>query len=223
MNNKTNHVRYNKELNNVEGGQLSAVAQNLFFYICSRVREHKDEVVNISFDSIVANTGFTASGDKALVEKLLDMNRTLLDLNYEYVAADGIIIQGGIFSTFITNAVEKTLSIRVNKDLLFLLNDLDANFTDWELAEFVHIRSVYSKRLYRLVKEWNRNKETPYFAIEDIRNKMGVSENCENKKFMSKIFVPACEEMKNYFPEFSFEVFRKPEKGAPISAICFSF
>lgn len=218
------HVRYNKLLNQIECGQLSAVEQNLFFYICARIREHNDALVNISFKSIRKNTGFTGCGNKSLVDKLIEMNRSLLQLNYQCVINDGkTIIQGSLFTLFVTEIETETLSVCVNPNSLFLFNNLDVNFTDWELKEFMQIKSVYSKRLYRLVKEWKTMGETPYYDITELRTRLGVPEKYPNYKFMSKIFKPACEDMKTYFCDFEYEDFRCSKKGLPIASFMFTF
>lgn len=217
-------VRYNKVLNQIENGILGSVEQNLFFYICARIREHNDALVNISFESIKKNTGFTASGNKSLVQKLIEMNRSLLQLNYQCAVNDGkTIIQGSLFTTFITDVEAKILSVRVNQDLLFVLNNLDVNFTDWELKEFMYIKSAYSKRLYRLIKEWKTMGETPFYDITALRTRLGVPVDYENKKFMSKILIPACDDMKIYFHNFEYEDCRCSRKGAPIASIGFRF
>lgn len=216
-------VRYNKDLNRLENGELNSVEQNLFFYICSRVREHNDDLVEISFDSIRTNANFTAHGDKALVAKLKLVNHKLLSFDYEFVFSNGITIIGSIFNTFIINEQKRTLSIRVNNDLLFLLNRLEGNFTEWELREFVSIRSEYSKRLYRYCIEWKLIGKTPMYSTSEIKHILGLPEDYENKKLVAKILNPACEDMKKYFNYFEMHTKRASEKGAPIVGFSFSF
>lgn len=216
-------VRYNRELNRLESGELNSVEQNLFFYICSRVREHQDEIVEMSFDSIRKNANFTAHGDKALANKLKIVNHKLLSLNYEYVMSDGITIIGSIFNTFVINEKIRTLSVRVNKDLLFLLNGLEGNFTEWELREFTSIKSEYSKRLYRYCTEWKSIGNTPMYSASEMKDILGLPEDYENKKLVAKILNPACEDMTSYFSFFEMHTKRASEKGAPIVGFSFSF
>lgn len=216
-------VRYNRDLNRLENGALNSVEQNLFFYICSRVREHKSELVEISFDSIRTNANFTVHGDKALAARLKVVNHKLLSFDYEFVFANGITIIGTIFSTFIINEVERTLTVRVNKDLLFLLNGLEGNFTEWELQEFVSIRSEYSKRLYRYCREWKTIGKTPLYSTAEIKHILGLPEDYENKRLVAKILNPACEDMNKYFNFFEMHTKRASEKGAPIVGFSFSF
>lgn len=217
------HVRYNNQLNLLENRQLGAVEQNLFFYICSRIREKKDAVIEISFDSIRNRTEFTAHGDSALIETIDSISGNLLMLNYRYVTEKNVIIRGGLFSTFIINPDKRTLTVKVNEDLAFLLNNLDGNFTEWELNEFIHIRSVYSKRIYRLCKEWRNVGRTPMFDINEFKTAIGLPEDYENKKFVARILSSAIKDLSPYFKRFRYTMDRDSRRGRQIKGISFAF
>ena len=216
-------VRYNSKLNKLENGALGSVEQNLFFYICARVREHGNEIVQISFDSIRERSGFTTHGDKALIAALREVNRNLLAMNYEYVTENNIIIQGGLFSTFAIDPLARTLSVRINDDLIFLLNKLDENFSEWELEEFIRIKSSYTKRIYRLCKEWRTVGKTPIYDIETFKQIIGLPESYENKKLVARILQPAEEDLSKYFRRFRININRGSGRGTPITGISFSF
>ncbi len=216
-------VRYENRMEQIESGKLGAVEQDLFFYICSRVREHGDAAVNISFDSIRSNTGFYTRSNQALAKRLKDVSKKLITFNYEHVIEEGVVLIGTIFSTFIVNAKEKTLSVSVNQDLAFLLNCLDGNFTEWELGEFVRLGGAYSKRLYRICAQWKNVGSTPLYGISELRMLMGVSENVENKYFLKRILEPAVLENEKYFFNLTPVVKRAKAKGAPIEGVSFCF
>ena len=217
------HVRYNNQLNLLENKQLGAVEQNLFFYICSRVREKKDSIIEISFDSIRERIEYTACGDQCLIKTIDNISKNLLMLNYRYVTEKNVIIRGGLFSTFIINPDKRMLTVKVNEDLAFLLNQLDGNFTEWELNEFIHIKSVYSKRIYRLCKEWRSAGKTPMFDINEFKTAIGLQENYENKKFVARILANAMEDLSPYFKRFRYTLDRDSGRGRQIKGISFVF
>lgn len=216
-------VRYNNDLNKLENGVLSSVEQNLFFYICSRTREHGSELIEISFDSIRERSGFTAHGDLALISALKEVNRNLLTMNYEYVTENNIIIQGGLFTTFSIDPYQRILGIKINEDLSFLLNRLDGNFSEWELEEFTKIKSSYTKRIYRLCKEWRTVGKTPIYNVESFKDAIGLPESYENKKLVARILIPTEEELSKYFKNFKVIINRGESRGTPITGISFSF
>lgn len=216
-------VRYNNQLNMLENNQLSAVEQNLFFYICSRVREKGYACIDISFDSIRERIHYTASGDQCLIKTLDNISKNLLMLNYRYVTEKNVIIRGGLFTTFAILPAERILKVRVNEDLAFLLNRLDGNFTEWELEEFIRIRSIYSKRIYRLCKEWRTVGRTPVFDIGEFKEAIGLPENYENKKFMSRIIPAAEKDLGPYFHKFRYALKRENGRGRQITGISFAF
>jgi putative replication protein rep len=47
---------------------------------------------------------------------------------------------------------EQTVSIKVNEEFAFLLNNLVKRFTQFELEEFINLKSNYSKEIYRRLK-----------------------------------------------------------------------
>lgn len=216
-------VRYNSNLNKLENGALGSVEQNLFFYVCARIREHGEELIDISFDSIRERSGFTAHGDSALIEALREVNRNLLAMNYEYVTENNVIVQGGLFSTFAIDPSRRTLSVRINDDLSFLLNRLDENFSEWELEEFVKIKSSYIKRIYRLCKEWRTIGKTPIYKIETFKQLIGLPDEYENKKMVARILQPTKNELSKYFRNFQVKIQRGDGRGTPITGISFSF
>lgn len=216
-------VRYNNNLNKLENGALGSVEQNLFFYICARIREHETDLVEITFDSIRERTGFTAHGDIALIQALREVNRNLLAMNYEYITENNIIIQGGLFSTFSIDPYRRTLGVRINEDLSFLLNKLDTNFSEWELEEFTKIKSSYHKRIYRICKEWRTVGKTPVYDLENFKNIIGLPKSYENKKLVARILSPAENELSKYFRNFKVVIQRGDGRGTPITGISFSF
>lgn len=216
-------VRYNNKLNDLENGTLSAVEQNLFFYICARAREHGEDIIEISFDSIRERTEFSACGDTALIQSLKETNKNILKMPYEYVTDDNVIIQGGLFSEFIINPHKRTLSIKINKDLLFLLNNLDKNFDEWELEDFVDIKSIYSKRIYRMCKQWRSVGRTPIYQIDDFRKRLAIPNSYPNKLLLPRILEPAHKDLSKYFHNFMVTVHKGEGKGSPITGVSFKF
>ena len=116
-----------------------------------------------------------------------------------------------------------TLQVKINSDLAFLLNKLDSNFSEWELEEFIKIKSTYTKRIYRLCKEWRIIGKTPIYDIEIFKNTIGLNEEYENKKLVAKILTSAEEELKKYFNNFEIIIHRGESRGAPITGISFTF
>ncbi len=57
----------------------------------------------------------------------------------------------------------ESLTIEVNEQFEYLINSLRANFTSFELANFLALNSKYSKTLFRLLKQF---KSTGYARFE---------------------------------------------------------
>ncbi|WP_312573998.1 replication initiation protein, partial [Staphylococcus saprophyticus] len=74
-------------------------------------------------------------------------------LNYYYEDEERYVLMM-LFSMFEVNKKEQTLTIQVSEHFDYVLNQLNATFTSYELREFTELRSSYSKSMYRLLKQW---------------------------------------------------------------------
>lgn len=148
-------VKFSNQFNNVALKKFDATHLDVLMAIASRVKERGTETVTFSFaelrDLMQLRKKLTV---KELAEKIVDTNRRLLALNYEFTDDEGGIVQFALFSVFRTLPKTETLEVSVNPLFSFLLNDLTSQFTRFELAEFTGLRSRYAKEFYRRAKQF---------------------------------------------------------------------
>lgn len=82
-----------------------------------------------------------------------------------WVSKVSYIPESGIVELFFTD------------DVLQLITLLEARFTSYELEKVADLNSKYSVRLYEILIAWRSTGKTPLIALEDIRYRLGVSEN----------------------------------------------
>ena len=70
---------------------------------------------------------------------------------------------------------ERYVSIRVNEEFKYILNELTGNFTKFELSQFVKLNSHYSKNLFRLLKQFSSTGWRE-FLLSDFRNLLDIPE-----------------------------------------------
>ena len=64
------------------------------------------------------------------------------------------IVKFVLFTKYKIDKINSIIKIGVNEEFKYILNDIAGNFTKFELAEFVSLRSGYSKTAYRLLKQF---------------------------------------------------------------------
>lgn len=147
-------VKFSNQFNSIALRRFDAVHLDVLMAIAARVREKGSKQVTFSFVELrhLMNLGYKMS-NRDLSKKIVDTNRRLLALNYEFTDS-GKVIQFALFTRFVTDLSTETLEVRVNEDFAFLLNDLTSSFTRFELAEFTGLRSRYAKEFYRRAKQY---------------------------------------------------------------------
>ncbi|MBX2077923.1 replication initiation protein [Campylobacter peloridis] len=86
------------------------------------------------------------------------------------------------------------IEMSVNPQFEYLVNQLTANFTAFELAEFIAISGKYTKTLYRLLKQF-RTTGKAYFEWEEFCRVMDIPENYEQRNIDQRILKPAIKEL----------------------------
>lgn len=131
-------------------------------------------------------------------------------------------LQFVLFPTFVTDEEEDTLTVSVNQDFAFVLNDLQQNFTRFELEEFVSLDSKYAKTLYRLIKQYKSTGEYRV-SVTEFRDLMGCPPSYTNYVFLRDVVQPSVKKLQVFFPLLKCTVLHAHKKGAPVSGYMFTF
>lgn len=215
-------VKYHNYLNSLNFKGFTAADYNFFMYLCSTMKEKGTEEMSFSMNEICNCVGYMRKGNAEEYAAVLKrMNEKLLSMQAHFETSTELV-SFVLFPTFRVNKETGMLTVRVNKDFQYLLNELTKNFTLFELREFTELSSKYSKTLYRLLKQYRKTGE--YFVkVDELRTLLGCPEKYENKHLMRFIITPAVEELQKDFPTLSCEVVRAYKKGRPIIGYHFTF
>lgn len=223
MENKNTIVKFRNDFNSVALKNFTVNELNLLMAISSRVLNSGKNKVQFTFlelkKLIKLNKNYT---NDEFAEEIINVNRKLLMLNFQLSNENNDVIQFALFNTFITSKVNKTLTVSVNSPFEFLLNDLTANFTKFELEEFVAIRNIYAKECYRRLKQF---RSTGYWkvSIEDFREILNIPESYRTSNINIRILKPIEKELSPYFGNLSINKIKSNETGNPITHLEFFF
>lgn len=215
-------VKYNNKMNKMPLKNFEKNDLNFFYAICSKVKEKSSELIEIPFENLKEMTGYDQAQNR-LISDLDRMNSKLIQCRGKFEDEDEIVYFN-LFSTFRIVKSRKVLKIRVNPDFTWLMNDIVKEFTSFELQEYVALDGIYSKALYRLLKQWKTNGKTPKYSVDELKELLSIP-NYETRRFMDKIINPAIEDIKKHkaFENLWCEVVYAKKRGKPVDGYIFHF
>ncbi|MCH5322777.1 MAG: replication initiation protein [Helicobacter sp.] len=134
-------------------------------------------------------------------------------------------IYGSFFEKIVIKEEERFLLVQFGSEVLFLLNNLTNNYTQFELREFCSLKSKYSKRLYMFLMQYLFKGE---FIIQkeslwDILDLNAKSISLQENSFQRKILAPAFNELKGIFKTLECLKQKSNSRGNPIISFKFVF
>lgn len=217
-------VTYHNDLNKIALKNFNAVDFNILMALCNRLKDRNDEVISLSFNEIRTLAKYEAHSNKRLADDIRKTNKKLLELNVMLHDEEnpGDTVQFALFNTFKTSETKKTLEVSVNKEFAYILNAISNNFTQFELEEFVTLKSSYSKACYRQLKKY---RDTGWWQVDlpEFRRLLDIPDTYTFSKISVKVLKWIEEELPEYFPGLNIEKLIGNGKGRPVVGLKFTF
>lgn len=220
----TLQVRYHNDLNKVSMRDLSEVELNLFFAICSRVKNMDTEKVEFDYPYLRKISGYTSNSNVSFEKHIANVNAKLATIQYK-VDNEKELTRYTLFRKFSLQKEEKKLVVSVDTECLHLFNEVGSHFTQYELQEFVSISGKYAKQLYCLLKQW-RTVGKFYISLEDFKERFKVPDSYRLTTINSNRIKPAVGELnkKKAFSNLECTSVKKPgKKGLKVVGFEFTF
>ena len=213
-------VCYKNEMNNIPLRNFNAKEMDLLFSICSRVREKGTDFIEFTFDDLKVLSDYKMTATKHFIKDIESVYDKLLQLNFK-MGTDTEFTKFVLFKKYTVSASKEIVTIGVNEEFKYILNEITQNFTKFELEEFTSIRSSYAKTAYRQLK---RFRKTGYaiFTIEQFRELFCVPESYQMYNINQKIIKPIESELSQYFNGLKIKKI-KAKGGRTITHIEFIF
>ena len=206
-------VKYNNQMNELSFKGFTEKDLDVFMAICSRMRDLGETKQVFDYDYLMDLINFDRSQNiKVFHQSLQKMNRNLTIALREGVEKDTVL-----FPEFVRDLNKRTLTVRVDKDCLNLLNNLGKNFTRFELAEYVKLDGRYAKLLYQHLKQY-RKSGWWQVSIEELRKELAIPQSIPARNITNKIIDPSIEVIKTStgFKDLEVEVLRSNRRGRPV-------
>ncbi|WP_193050953.1 replication initiation protein [Pseudoalteromonas undina] len=213
-------VVYKNELNLVPLRDFTSTEINLFFSMCNKLKEKDTDELKIPFVELKHLSSYEQTEKKRFINDLKRIYDKVLNLTYtEY---SGLSFKKFVlFTAYEVNADDEYLTISVNDKLKNILNELTGDFTKFELEELTHIKSTYSKNMYRLLKQY---RHTGYYKIhiDDFRERLDVPKSYRMTNVNTSVLKPIIKELSPLFENLKINKI-KAKKGRKIEWLEFVF
>lgn len=213
-------VKYKNELNTIPMRKFSAKEMDLFFSICSKMKNKNCDTVRFGFSDLKELSNYYSRSEKRFVSDLQGVYQKMLGLTYREEDEEEIRYFV-LFQGFVINKKHQYVEISVNPKLDYILNQLTNEFTQFELKEFTDLKSSYAKTMYRLLKQF---KSTGYYTIkvDEFRELLDIPKSYKMGDIDKKVLSPIKKELSQYFEPFKIKKI-KAKKGNRIDRLEFLF
>lgn len=157
--NRTTHTLSNRDAFSIHSSfnqtqsQLSQLALDIFFLLVTQVTKEDDELFLYETSLAEIQRRFARRIKK---ESMQQAGQELLDISFEF-KMDDKQISTPLLSTFEYDG--GTIQFKLNNTLTDIVINQRSKYTVASLNEFIALKSVYTKRLYLLMKQFSTGKE----------------------------------------------------------------
>ena len=217
-------VKYNNEFNQVCMRDFTAAEIDVFMTLCAKVKENECRKVTMDLRELKQLSEYQKNGIENFRMFILNLNRKIQSISYE-ISSGSKTIQFVLFPYFETDISNMTLTVAVNPEFAFLLNDFAfGNWTKFYLKEITTLRSKYSKNLHRCLRQYTRFGWWQT-SLREIRNRLGIPESSNSKNLFSKYIGPAIKELvhKAYYKHIKCIPIKSSDQSHKIEGYRFEF
>ena len=205
-----NILKYNNDLNSLSFGQFKEKELDLFFSICFKVKELGNKEIEIPFEELKKLSNYSNRNLNRFIKDLESTYDKMLSLNIKITYSEIDFEKFNLFNSYEVLGSEKKIIIQVSKKFEYLLNKLIGNYTKFDLIEFVSLKSIYSKNLFKLLKQWESKREKLY-NLEEFKKILNVP-NYTTTDFNRRVLKPIMEELPQYFSNLKLEKIKTGKK-----------
>lgn len=211
-------IKYHNDMNLVAFKNFNQRELNIFFSICALMKEKGDNTITFSYNELKKLINAKLPTNQVFEDLLVSTYNKLLELQLGY-HDENKIVRFVLFTGYTVDKEKKEISIRVNHDYAYVLNDLSSNFTIFELQEFNTLASSYSKNMFRLLKQF---KSTGHYtvSVDEFRRLLDIPEYYTMKRITDKILSVILKELSSYFVDLKVT---KIKEGRTIKTLDFRF
>ena len=149
-------VKYHNNLNTINMRGWTKEEMNFMFAVLSIAKEKGTDLIELDKTQLTDLARYSERHNMRLHDVLKNLVDHVTDMKYIEETTHSYEVMN-LFQRFKVQWNKDffrkcNATIRVSSEFEYILNKLNANFTKFELQEFIGLRSTYAKQMYRLFK-----------------------------------------------------------------------
>lgn len=210
-----NIIKINNKLNQVSFSIFKEKELDLFFSILYKIKDKNDSLVSFTFKELRVLSNYANKNIDRLTNDLDQMFEKILKLNLKFNnnenKKDRSFGRMNLFNYYEIFIDRQIVEIKMDKDFEYLLNNLVEQYTQFELREFVSLKSIYSRHLFRLLKQFSSTKWVK-FEINEFKELLGIPLKYRMSDIDKSIFSIVLNELSVYFYKLKLEKIKDGRK-----------
>ena len=158
----SNLVVYKDELNTVPLRSFNSKEMDLFFSICSQMRNKELDVITFDFEDLRELSDYKYTANDRFLKDIEGVYDKMLQLNIK-IGTPTEFTKFVLFTQYSVSKEKQTVTVQINTNFKDILNNILGGFTKFELEEFTMLNSSYSKTAYRLLKQF---RQSGYYIVK---------------------------------------------------------
>lgn len=192
-----NIVAYKNELNTIPLRNFNSAEIDFLCTILSTMRNKGTEQITFDFAELRELSKYKPTANSRFANDLEKTYDKLISLNIK-IGDDSRWTKFVLFTEYTVDLDNEEITIGTNPKFAPMINNLENNFTKFELEEMVSLKSSYSKNAYRLLKQF---RSTGFYkvTIDDFRELMDIPKSYQMFNIRQTVFEPILTELPIYF------------------------
>lgn len=189
-------VKYNNDMNTVALRKFNKTEMDIFIAICSKMRDKGLNEIEFDFNYLKNLVNWTDNTNDSFVKMLDSTYNKLIKCNIR-TGNDLEWTNFVLFTKYKISKITNTVSIKVNTEFRYILNELTSNFTSFELEEFLSFKSSYTKAFFKIMKQF-RNTGLYRVSLEEFRRVLDIPVKYKMHHIDERVLKPILDELKSY-------------------------
>lgn len=222
---KTGVVKYHNDLNTMPMRNWTSEEMDLFFAILAQMKDKGTQ--EVVFDKYQLQKLVNSTYDKnkqfaAIMEHFMKNVSSIHYLERTSNSLKLMLLFQYFEAKWSDDLSDMTLTVQVSPKFEYILNRLNAEFTKYELDEFLTIRSTYAKTMYRILKQWKKlgKKE---FKFEDFKLLLDMPNYYTPSEIDKNVLAPITRELPRFFDKLKVKKIKSNRRGSPVIAYEFTW
>lgn len=211
MENNKIKVHYKNELNTVPMRDFSSLELNLFFSICSKMKNKGVDTVRFDFEELRDLSKYKRTAVNEFADDLNDVYSKMLNLTYGSYT-NSVIERFVLFTGFKIDKNNQYVEISVNPKLEYIINNLSSEFTKFELDTFTKLRSTYAKTMFRMLKQF-RSTGIYKVPIEKFREDFDIPKTYQMGNIDQRVLKPIKEELSEFYERLEIRKLKQKKRN----------